>query len=299
MIDEQQALRSGVQYLAEQDAESLLILLGYLRPDQEARIEALSRELSVSVLIPDQPYLVETDYRREIIHVEAQTVYVPMIPERIAEYGARLWMKYRMPVSSYVLLLTRRGLPARAPLLGRIVAGRVEIRSQYRLVRLWQVSARRMLAMNRESMIPFIPLMRGGAMELEDGAGRLAMVADQQRHQELGLHFVMLGGLRYIVDDLLDLVGRRGMIPLEQLKESSFYKYIIEEGRQEGLQQGQIEGLAEALRLLVKKKFPGLDVSAEIARISDVSALQNLCLDVFDATDADAFRKRLSEFINS
>jgi hypothetical protein len=156
-----------------------------------------------------------------------------------------------------------------------------------------------MLAMNRESMIPFIPLMRGGAMELEDGAGRLAMVADQQRHQELGLHFVMLGGLRYIVDDLLDLVGRRGMIPLEQLKESSFYKYIIEEGRQEGLQQGQIEGLAEALRLLVKKKFPGLDVSAEIARISDVSALQNLCLDVFDATDADAFRKRLSEFINS
>ena len=46
------------KYLAEQDAESLLILLGCLRPGQPAEIDLLPREIDVSMLMPDQPYRV-------------------------------------------------------------------------------------------------------------------------------------------------------------------------------------------------------------------------------------------------
>ena len=44
------------KFLAEQDAEALLLLLGDLRPGQPAQIALLPREVSVSAQLPDQPY---------------------------------------------------------------------------------------------------------------------------------------------------------------------------------------------------------------------------------------------------
>jgi predicted transposase YdaD len=82
--------------------------------------------------------------------------------------------------------------------------------------------------------------MRGGPKELEIGAQRLGDVPDEGQRRELGLHFLLLAGLRYNRDAILELIGREGMIPLEQLKESSFYQYIAEEGRQEEIQQWEV-----------------------------------------------------------
>ena len=286
------------KYLAEQDPESLLILLGFLQPGQQAHVELLPREVSVSALLPDQPYLVETEQGSCVVHIEAQTIYDPLIPERMAEYGARLWVRYRLPVSSYVLLLTRKGLPERAPTRARVDAGDVQIRVHYRLVKLWNVSARRVLAMDRESLLPFVPLMRGGQAELEIGAQRLSLVRDERKQQELGLHFLLLGGLRYNREDILELIGSKSMIPLEQLKESSVYQLIVEEGLKEGRRQGEVKGRAETLRRLVEKRFPGLNVASQIERIGDAQVLQELILEVTDMTDGAALEKRLAQILN-
>ena len=141
----------------------------------------------------------------------------------------------------------------------------------------------------------------------------MSEVADKQKQQELTLHFLLLGGLRYNQEDLLELIGRTRMIPLEELKESSFYKFIVEEGMkegrekglqerlqeglQQGLQQGKVETAAEMLLMLVAKRFPGLDVATEIERIRDAAVLQQLCLEVIDMPDAAALEKRLAEII--
>src|SRR5258706_6749458 len=140
----------ALKYLAEQVAESLLILLGYLQPGQEAEIEVLPREIDVSSLIPDQPYRVVIGNDPWIVHIEAQTVYDSRIPKRMAEYGARLWMKHQLPVRSYVLMLTRRGLPNRPSSEGLIDAGCVQISVRYELVCVWQIDAQAMLRLNRE-----------------------------------------------------------------------------------------------------------------------------------------------------
>jgi len=291
------------KYLAEQDAESLLILLGYLQPGQRAEIELLPRELGVATRLPDQPYRVVTTQGRRLVHVEAQTVYDSQMPERMADYGARLWMTYRLPLSSYVLLLTERGLPQPAPTTGRIEAGDVQILVRYQLVRLRLMSAARVLALERESLLPFVPLMEGGQAELETGARRLGIVADERRRRDLSLHFLVLGGLRYNHEDLLDLIGRTSMIPLEQLKESSFYQFIakegLKEGLQQGLQQGEIKAAAEILRLLAAKRFPELRLGAEVERIHDVAALQQLCLEINDLPDATALEQRVAELAAS
>jgi predicted transposase YdaD len=320
-----------------------LILLGYLQPGQPAEIELLPREIDVSTLLPDQPYRVVIGRDPWIVHVEAQTAYDSRIPKRMAEYGARLWMKHQLPVRSYVLMLTRRGLPKDPPEEAQIDAGCIQISVRYELVLVWQIDAQEMLSLNRESLLPFVPLMRGGQAEIEAGAARLGGIADERKQRELSLHFLVVGGLRYNREDLLDLIGRKGMIPLDQLKESSFYQFIVEEGleegrkkgleegreeglkegrneglkegrneglkegrneglkegRNEGLKEGRAQGVAETLNKLVAKRFPNLNVTAEIEDIHDVSALQDLCLAVADLPDPEALRARLAQVIKS
>ena len=173
----------------------------------------------------------------------------------MVEYGVRLWLKYRLPMASYALLLTRRGVPERLQGASSIVAGNLRITLRYTIVRLWRLSAARALELQRASLLPFVPLMRGGAAELEAGARALGEVADEGQRRELSLHFLLLGGLRYNREDILELVGRESMIPIEQLRESSFYQYIIEEGLREGIEQGIQQGEVALLRRQLERRF--------------------------------------------
>jgi hypothetical protein len=61
------------KFLAEEDAEALLLLLGDIQPGENARIELLPREVNVSTQLPDQPYQVVIEGKRRLVHVEAQT----------------------------------------------------------------------------------------------------------------------------------------------------------------------------------------------------------------------------------
>ena len=104
----------------------------------------------------------------------------------------------------------------------------------------------------------------------------------------MSLHFLMLGGLRYNRADLLDLIGRKSMIPLEQLKESSFYQVIEEEGmkkglmkgREEGREEGELKGVKEMFSLFAASRFPGCDCEAELDRVHDIEALKQLSLEL-------------------
>jgi hypothetical protein len=279
------------KFLAEQDAESLLVLLGYLQPGERAEIEVLPRELRAAAILPDQPYRVLTAREHSIVQVEAQAWFDKSMLARYGEYGVRSWISYRLPVRCYVLLLTKRGLPKGLRTQGVIDAGDIQIKVRYRLIKVWEISARKVLAMNRVNLLPFVPLMRGGREELEISAQRLAQVEDEGRRSEMGLHFLMLGGLRYNRVDLLELIGGKSMIPLEQLKESSFYQFILDEGR--------LEDAREMLRMLAAKRFPGLKLGEELDRIHDLAALRRLGLEVSDLPDAETLKRRIDELVQA
>ncbi len=99
--------------LAEHDPEALLRLVGAL--PEGATVTPLPREVTAPALYPDQPYVVTTERERFVAHVEAQTYYEDEVPSRIVRYGAILWVNTQMPVHSYVLILSPRGMPADAP----------------------------------------------------------------------------------------------------------------------------------------------------------------------------------------
>jgi predicted transposase YdaD len=82
------------------------------------------------------------------------------------------------------------------------------------------------------------------------------------------------------------------MIPLEQLRESSIYQLILQEGKTEGRQEGREEGLEHERTLIarqLRRKFGALAAEAE-AQVRTLSRerIERLAEDLFDLPDADA-----------
>ncbi len=291
------------KYLAEQDAESLLILLGCIRPNERVRIEPVRLELSVSTILPDQAYLVTNRRGRRILHPEAQTQWKKNLLTRIPDYQARFWMAYHLPVHTYVLLLTPDGLPKNLPDCGLVQAGDLEIRANFTLEKVYEMSAPEIIALNRVNLLPFVPLMENSREVLEVSVRRLREIKDEQKRRDLGLHFLTLGGLRYNREDLLDLIVERGMIPFKEFRRSSFYQMILDEGREEGRTEGEtkgeIKGAAKTLLLLIKSRFPKLRVNQQIKRIQDAKTLENLSVELLKMKDGETLKRRLAEILKS
>jgi hypothetical protein len=107
----------------------------------------------------------------------------------------------------------------------------------------------------------------------------------------MGMHFLMLGGLRYNRVDLLELIGGKSMIPLEQLKESSWYQFVEEEG--------ELKNARTMLQMLAAKRFPGLKLGEELDRVHDLAALRRLGLEVSDLPDAETLKRRIDELVQA
>jgi len=282
------------KFLAEQDPESLLLILGAIEPDEQAKIELLPREISVAALLPDQAYRVTSRRGDRVVHVEAWTRWEQDIPHRMVEYGPLHWLKYRLPVDSYVMLLTKTGLPRRPPKYGVAVAGGTRMETRFHLIRLWRIPAREALESGRQTLLPFLPLMDGGREELASSAEALQLIPDERQRREMSLHFVMLGGLRYNRFELLELIGGVSMMPIERLRESSFYQFILEEGREEE-RKVTLARIADLLRLLADKRFPGIQLGAEVEAVGDPDKLHRLCHELDEIPDPETLRGRLIE----
>lgn len=146
--------------LAEQDAEVLLRLLDAIPPG--ATVTPLPREISIQALLTDQPYEIDVAGQKHIAHLEAQTYYESDLPYRVADYDIRLWLKYRLPVYTYILVFVPTGMPKDAPTSLSIEAGGVSLTVRFQIACLWRIPARRALEMKSESLLPFVPLMEGG-----------------------------------------------------------------------------------------------------------------------------------------
>ncbi len=284
------------KFLAEQDPESLLLMLGAIEPGEQATIELLPREISVAAVLPDQSYRITSSRGERIAHVEAQTIWEDAVPTRMAEYGGLHFYKYRVPIDSYVIMLTKKNFPRHPPRKGILEGGGTRIETRFQIIQLWKLSAQETLASRRIALLPFVPLMDGARAELEAAATRLGEIVEEQERRETALHFVMLGTLRYNRLDLLELIGRKGMIPLEQLKKhSGFYQFILEEGRQEGRQEGCRQAIIEFFRQLVAKRFPSLQLGAEVEAVEHPELLEQLACELNDIPDGEALQRKLSE----
>ncbi len=141
--------------------------------------------------------------------------------------------------------------------------------------------------------------MKGGLIEVEASASLIAEITDEKKQSEIGLYFIVLGGLRYTHTELLEIFGRTNMITYEHVKESSVLRYLTREARKEGRTKGLAEGHAEVaanlLKVAAQQRFPRLDLGDQLKQIHDADALQSLFIELNSLKTAKAFLQRLAE----
>ncbi|MPY89307.1 MAG: DUF4351 domain-containing protein [Luteitalea sp.] len=273
-----------LKFLADIDPEALLRVLGALAPDVPAVVTPVPRDVSAPVRLPDLLYDVSTAEGVRVAHVEVQTRDEAAMDDRVLEYAVLGWLRLRKPIDTYLLVLTPRGGARRSPSRVVVRAGGLVIVVRYRVVRLWDMPAAQVLAAGRPSLLPFVPLMRRTETEVLEALRRLRAIPDDRLRRELAGRFALLGGLRYNKTDLLMLVEERGMVTLEDLRESSFYQYILEEGERKGQERGFERGEAALLQRLLERRFGPLPSwAAERIEAADRATVEAWGVRVLDA----------------
>jgi hypothetical protein len=203
----------------------------------------------------------------------------------VVKYKTLFWVNHELPVRSYVFVLSPRGMPADAPTSWTIDVDGLTLTGSFTIVRVWELPAAEALATGSAHLLPFIPLMAGGEQLLEPCARALGKVRQRRKREALAMHFVVLGGLRYNPENLYDLIGRLTMIPIQALRESSVYQFILAEGKR--------ETLTEMLQRMAHNRFPGIQLGEELAQVSDLEALENLCVTLYTLPDEAALHAQL------
>lgn len=223
---------------------------------------------------------------RVLLHIEVQTDADSMIGERLAEYAILLWRRDRLPIRSVVIYLRETGATAIPPFVVAGGAGEEGMRDHFDVVRLWQESPERVLAMPDAGLWPLAPLMAGPAAETAAlVAARIAQapMPRSERSELIGL-LAVAAGIR-LPRPLVETLLRRNPMIRDLLEASSAAEIFremwrekgpaealeqgreqgLEQGRQVGRQQGELAGRRALARAILESRFGALRADELVA----------------------------------
>jgi hypothetical protein len=250
------------------------------------RVEIVDTDVSAIAAAVDKALKVTVRQTEFLVHLEFQSGQDAELAERLFWYNAVLFRRHRLPVQTVLLLLTPAADNQR--ITGRweicTPSGELCVAFHYRVVRLWQVPVDTILD-GGLGILPLAPLAAGAADQIEAVVERMRrrFVAEAPAEEgTLRAATYLLMGLRFDAE-----TARRLILGGRQMRESSTYQAILEEGQLEGaLIEARKILLDLGTRLLgdpgaaVKKKIddiPHLDVVENLLkRIPDVASWQQL-----------------------
>src|SRR5579875_1486414 len=259
-----------------------------------------------------------------LIHLEFQSRADPSMPQRLLMYNILADRRFGYPVLSCVIYLRRCGVPTTP--YQRFLPDDSPVHEFYfRIVKLWELSAQALLARQLPGLLPLLPLSREGHSRqvIRTMIERLQR-ARQYELLEVGLLLASLAWadapaserqwlqeqftlLTEFFQELKQTDAARALIQegLQQGRQEGLQEGLQQgrqEGLQEGLQQGRQEGLQESLqknrRLLVdivSARFSSLSELAALAAtaISDLDTLLMLTGQAATLPDAERLRALL------
>jgi len=280
---------ASCRYLAEHHPEALLALVRL--PGQVTVTRALPPDVTTPNYVTDAVLPLRWNGQELILHVEFETEAKRTLPQRIFWYNAALAAKYRRPIYSVAVCLTRRRRPPADAYEFVFPDGRRH-RLEYRVVRLWEEDARSALAVAPPGVLPFSVLMKGAdARTLREAVQRIEeREPEAETRENLLTVLFVFAGLRFSRRLITTIVRR------DKMRESVTYRDILREGAQsgfakghkrglkqglgeglgQGLEQGLEQGLTQSLRTVLAARFGRLpaEVSRALAGLRTPAELQ-------------------------
>ncbi len=180
---------------------------------------------------------------------ELQLRYKPEMPKRMRAYAALAEEKYNLstyPVLVNILKESDTEIPTRY----ESTFASLQARQDYRVINLWEVDVDIAFTQPVPSLLPFVPVLKGGAEESKVQQALQILRADEQLSQ---LETVMAFFATFVLESAL--VKQIMRWDMAVLHESPWYQQILKEGEQKGRQEGRQEEILSGIELALEIKF--------------------------------------------
>ncbi len=249
--------------------------------------------------------------RKVYLHIEFQKKRDGKMAERLWTYNVRATIKYKYPVWSCVIYLTKDST-VEAFFCKTLPDGRPVHRFDFSVVKMWEIPTEHLLSSERRGLAPLLVLTHDGqSREVVQKAIEMLTPPDKPPMREL---LMVTYGLASLMlkkeEDQHWLDWEFGML-FDILADTPAYrrmgKKYLEQGREQGLEQGREQGLEQGLanaRLVVLEMIearfadPALaDLArASVATINDLETLRHLVVKVALLQKAEEVTPLLAQF---
>lgn len=180
------------------------------------------------------------EYGDFLVLNEIQLRYKPQMPKRMRAYAALAEEKYNLPTYPVLVNILKEGdveIPTRYE---SDFAG-LQARQDYRVINLWEVDVEIAFQEPVSPLIPFVPVLKGGADESTVHRALQVLRADERLRD---FETVVAFFASFVLESsLIQQIMRWDMAVLS---ESPWYQQILREGRQQ-------EGVAMIMRQLTRR----------------------------------------------
>ncbi|MCC5622221.1 Rpn family recombination-promoting nuclease/putative transposase [Nostoc sp. CHAB 5715] len=230
-------------------------------------------------------------YGEFIVLNELQLRYKAEMPKRMRAYAALAEEKYNLPTYPILVNILKES-DVEIPTSYESQFAGLQARQDYRVINLWEVDVEIAFTQPVPSLLPFVPILKGGAEESTVQRALQILRADEQLSQ---LEIVMAFFATFVLDSAL--VQQIMRWDMAVLRESPWYQQILREGEQRGEERGRQEGRQEeivsGIELALEIKFgaEGLQLMPEISQISDLDRLKAIQQGIKNLNTLNEFRQ--------
>jgi predicted transposase YdaD len=197
---------------------------------------------------------------------ELQLRYTSKLPRRMRAYSGLVEEKYELPVYPVLVNILPHVANPEIPTCYQSNFQGIQAYQDYKVINLWEVEVEIVFEQNLRSLLPFVPILKGGG---EETAVREAL-RELREDEDLNELEPLLSFFASFVLEL-PVVQQIMRWDMAVLRESPWYQQILQEGiqegrqegRQEGIQEGRQEGELQLVLRLLNRRFGALDESLQ------------------------------------
>lgn len=232
----------------------------------------ISRESDVLIRVESK------EYGKFLVLNELQLRYKPEMPRRMRAYAGLAEEKYKLPTYPVLINILKTG-DAEIPTRFESNLAGLEVRQDYRVINLWEVDVKIALEQPLPSLLPFVPILKGGEDESIIREALRLLQADEQLNQ---LETVLAFFATFVLDS--SLVQEIMRWDMTVLRESPWYQEILQRGKRE-------ERLSN-IESYLKVKFgdEGLQLMPKISQTSDFEQLGKIYLSIIAVENLEELR---------
>ncbi|MBO1055217.1 MAG: Rpn family recombination-promoting nuclease/putative transposase [Dolichospermum sp. JUN01] len=222
-------------------------------------------------------------YGEFLVLNELQLRYKPEMPKRMRAYAALAEEKYDLPTYPVLINILKESETEIPKRYESEFAG-LQARQDYRVINLWEVDVKIALSQPIPSLLPFVPILKGGGEESTVRQALQMLRADEKLSQ---LETVMAFFATFVLDSaLVQQIMRWDMAILQ---ESPWYQQIFREGEKRGERQAILSSIE--LSLEIKFSREGLQFMPKISQVADLEQLKNIQRIILTVNSLDELRE--------